>query len=271
MKESSQVILGATLIMAASLAIVLGLIFVLLAELYCSLLHRSRRPHQPQQLCDPPPPPSSATFLSTISATAPTLSSSVNPSTTPSPLSSFYAHGVLHAPRSLLFPALPSPSAPEKRHYLLSEELFEAVSSHRSFTPLSLPGSPRHQLGTDKSSHLVYISNPIYFNGAAKTLKGQLPHNNPFENPGGSSPSDLDSGNYSGADDEADEPPFTIPLAAAYTPTLTTMKKLQAEVCSVPLRGAGSLCTSRCVPNGNTNQGLLCSSSSGTPCSSPSW
>ena len=43
MKGASKVIMGATLVMVVSLAIVLGLILVLLVELYCSLLLRRRR------------------------------------------------------------------------------------------------------------------------------------------------------------------------------------------------------------------------------------
>lgn len=251
MKESSQVIMGATLIMAASLAIVLGLVFVLLAELYCSLLLRRcrrHRSHHHQQLCNPAA--SSVTILSATSATIP--SPSLNPSPTPSPLSSFYAHGVLHAPRSLLFPALRSPSAPAK-HYLLHDE----ASSPLNVIPLSLPSpaikeeSPYRFEPRTSDHHLVYISNPIYDNDAANAPNGQLP-DTPFETPC-SSPSRHDSVSSSGESN---------------TPPLTPMKKLPAEACSVPLRDVGSLCTSR--SDSNTNHGIL-SSSSGTPCTSPSW
>ncbi|KAE9464536.1 hypothetical protein C3L33_03645, partial [Rhododendron williamsianum] len=47
MKGTSKVIMGATLVMLAILATVLGLVLVLLAELYCSMLLRRRRKPTP--------------------------------------------------------------------------------------------------------------------------------------------------------------------------------------------------------------------------------
>ncbi|OWM89911.1 uncharacterized protein LOC116195425 [Punica granatum] len=274
MKGSSQVIMGATLIMAASLAIVVGLVLVLFAELYCSLLLRRRRSSR-QQLCSNPAA-SSATAISATPVTIPSPSS-FNPSD-PSPLSSFYAQGVLHAPRSLLFPALPSPDA-AKRQYRHSEDDLESNSAAspppKFITCSSLPGGNiqedcSFQVGPARStsSHLVYISNPIYDNDATDRAKNQSP-NTPFETPD-SSPSHLECGTSSGADDECDDEDRTARTGREpNTPPLTPMKKLPAQACSVPLRDAGSLCTSG--TDSNTNRGLLWSSSSGTPCTSPSW
>ncbi|CAK9152732.1 unnamed protein product [Ilex paraguariensis] len=94
MKGTTKVIMGATLIMVASLAIVLSLVLVLLAELYCSLLLRRRQIRKP----------TSNTTISagdSISQPPPPLDQSAPPS-----LGSFYAQGVLRAPRSFLFPAV---------------------------------------------------------------------------------------------------------------------------------------------------------------------
>ncbi|KAJ6372253.1 hypothetical protein OIU76_026688 [Salix suchowensis] len=100
MKGSSKVIMGATLAMVVSLAIVLALVLVLLAELYCSLLLRRRQPRTPSNTT------STSATITTTSTTDSSLSQSPQPQNqSPSlPLSSYYAHGVLLAPRSFLFP-----------------------------------------------------------------------------------------------------------------------------------------------------------------------
>ncbi|XP_019457439.1 PREDICTED: pollen-specific leucine-rich repeat extensin-like protein 2 isoform X2 [Lupinus angustifolius] len=133
MKGTSKVIMGATLVMVVSLVVILGLILVLLAELYCSfLLHRRQMrnsnpqttttatttttianafspshsptlhpPHQQQQHSPPPPPPPP-----------------------PPPFTSICSQGVLQAPRSILFPPFSSIHdlhEPKKQHQQLSE------------------------------------------------------------------------------------------------------------------------------------------------------
>lgn len=276
MKGSSQVILGATLILAASLAIVLSLVLVLLAELYCSLLLRRWRGDQ-QHLSNLKGSAGSATLVTILSP-----SSSVNPST-PSPLSNFYAQGVLHAPRSVLFPALPSPDAAVKNYGLSGEALELSPTPHQiglidaapppsSFISLSNPSriiqeECSFQFRPSTSSHPVYISNPVYDSDATDRANDQLP-DMALETPS-STASCLESGSSSGADNERDDETRTWTRQEAEAPPLTPTKELPAQACSVPLRDAGSLYTS--VSDSNNNHGLLSSFSSGTPCTSPSW
>ncbi|KAK4774794.1 hypothetical protein SAY86_009729 [Trapa natans] len=259
--SSSQVIMGATLVLAASLVIVLSLVLVLLAELYCSILVRRWRglhdndDHHHHHLSNLKDPSSSSAAPAPLVTILSPSSSSVNPSSRPSPLSSFYAHGVLRAPRSLLFPhSLPSPEIATMNLYAHSREV---AASATASTPSKsfIVDHQEEECSTfqfrpsTSSGHPMYISNPVYDSDATdRANAGQL----------------LDSGGSSsgsGADDERERDDDTPPL--------TPMKDLPAQASSVPLRDARSLYTS--VSDSNTNHGLLSSFSSGTPCTSFSW
>lgn len=292
MRGTSKVIMGATLVMVVSLAIVVGLILVLLAELYCSLLLRRR------QLRDTN---SETATTTTAIATVPTTTStpSSEPSqpqnqSSPPPLRSFYAQGVLHAPRSLLFPAFStkednaeSKKQHSKLHHIIDVlQTQETNTSPRQIGLLSASSSPPtpfihittpkpiqevHIQGgggdttcNDKDSgigeHFMYISNPIYDNDARPSIV-----DTPFETPD-TSPSRLEMSGSSGDDEVAQTSPCSP--SSPTTPPLTPMKKLPAEACSVSLKNARSLGTSGSESNSNNGHS---SSSSGSPCTSPSW
>ncbi|KAK8597812.1 hypothetical protein V6N13_095209 [Hibiscus sabdariffa] len=202
MKGASKVIMGATLVMVVTLALVLALILVLLAELYCSLLLRRRRSRS--QLKHP----------TTDTATAPTTPT-ITESTT-SPLSSFHAQGVLHAPRDFLFPAtLPSKAEKDNKltflHHVTELHGREPNTRPHRIGILS-PTSPSASFAASPNNaeqtsvpacsgssgsgveDLVYISNPVYDNDAAPDT--------PFETPD-TSPSRLEK--ISGSSGEEDE------------------------------------------------------------------
>ncbi|KAI8021244.1 hypothetical protein LOK49_LG03G01398 [Camellia lanceoleosa] len=289
MKGTSKVIMGATLAMVVILAIVLGLVLVLLAELYCSLLLRRKK--QPR------------TTTTTTTNMAANDSSQFhhlqNQSAFPQPLRSFYAHGVLHAPRSFLFPAVHGKEDKvvdtEKQHSQL-HRFFESETEELNTTPPRIgvmmstsPPSPSFvsvsspkpiekvtlQSGGSTSGcnggggcggeHVVYISNPIYANDAS----GPNGLDTPFETPD-TSPSRLETGGSSGEDsmNQSIQSSPSSPSSPPNTPPLMPMKKLPAEACSVSLRDSRSLPTSG--SDSNSNNGLS-SSSSGSPCTSPSW
>ncbi|GAB4839200.1 hypothetical protein Ancab_028727 [Ancistrocladus abbreviatus] len=289
MKGTSKVIMGATLVVVLSLAIVLGLVLVLLAELYCSILLRRRRLK------------TSKTSNTTTAAVANTYTSQTEEPPGP-PLSSFYSQGVLHAPRSFLFPKLPSKREQvddvEKhhckfRHFLSiqTQELNAKQSQPQprlqkspspSYMPLCKPGASteepilevldRGEGGGDRDpicgggigqEQLVYISNPIYDNDATRPDTADAI---PFESPD-TSPSRLEMGGSSGDDENVEQPP-PFSSSSAMTPPLTPMKELPAKACSVALRDAGSVATSG--SDSNSQNGAF-SSSSGTPSTSPSW
>ncbi|KAK2645700.1 hypothetical protein Ddye_020904 [Dipteronia dyeriana] len=267
MKDSSKVIMGATLVMVVSLAIVLGLVLVLLVELYCSILLRRRR----------------------LRNTTNTTNTSASPSQSlqaqdrsPSPLSSFYAQGVLDAPRSFLFPAVSSKenNVEIKNQSLKLQSVLEIqtqksntnhhhmgiISPPSQSTPLITSPHPIQeipiQVATNSTSgcsggggcreHFVYISNPIYDNNDASRLVSRA--DTPFETPY-TSPSRLETDGSSGEDESL----------VVTTPPLTPMKKLPVEACSVALRDVGTSGSDSVSNNG------LSSSSSGSPRTSPSW
>ncbi|KAK8595613.1 hypothetical protein V6N13_000318 [Hibiscus sabdariffa] len=247
MKGASKVIMGATLVMVVTLAIVLALILVLLAELYCSLLLRRRR---------------SRKHSTTNTATAPTTPT-ITDSTT-SPLSSFHAQGVLHAPRDFLFPAAElrgrEPNTRPHRIGILSPT---SPSTSFAASPNNAEETSVQACSGSSGSgveDLVYISNPVYDNDAAADT--------PFETPD-TSPSRLEkiSGTSSGEEDE--KGCFGMYSPPPFTPPLSPMKELPAQACSVPLRDVGSLATS--VSDSNCNDGISSSSSSCSPRTSPSW
>ena len=277
MKGTSKVIMGATLVMVVSLAMVLGLILVLLAELYCSLLLRRRRSLRsnsdtataaaadPEEAATSTPPhchpypdqQSSSDDHHTTTTTA-----------TSTPLRSFYAHGVLQAPRSLLFPAISFKEDCLNTKKQLSTLHHQAIIDVPSPQPQPEPAQQEKKVvGEDVVEHFVYISNPVYENAETRLSSTGEP-NTPFETPD-TSPSRLEMpGSASGSSgEEYDEAEIvkTSTLSSHSsppTPPLTPMKKLPAEACSVSLRDARSLATS-----GSDST----SSSSGSPCTSPSW
>lgn len=218
--------MGATLILVLSLAVVLSLILVLLAELYCSLLLRRRSSTHTQD--------GNAAMVDE----APTQLQNRHEPSAPS-LGRFYSHGVLNnAPRNFLFPSLSISSKHEqqlsdmeKNSQQLSHFLGAVNSTYSSSeapAPLqvirilsSTPPSPSDREATQEQQaqlhsavahegsrtssklehpqHLVYISNPIfdeeehYKNGTATT---------PYATPD-TSPSRL--GNTSSSSDEEEE------------------------------------------------------------------
>ncbi|KAF9662514.1 hypothetical protein SADUNF_Sadunf18G0061100 [Salix dunnii] len=208
------------------------------------------------------------------------------------PLSSYYAHGVLRAPRSFLFPAVSSNK--ENKMVETRKELHRVLEVHtQEFNPSLSPQqlglintsppstafvSSPHQVEeipiqfrssnacNDKEcagcgEHFVYISNPIYDNDASRPSRADTPYETPD-----SSPSRLEIDGSSSGEEEIASPPAPLPVPV--TPPLTPMKKLPAEACSVSLRDARSLGTSG--SDSVSNNGLS-SSSSGSPCTSPSW
>lgn len=298
MQGTSKVILGATLIMVVSLAIVLGLILVLLAELYCSLLLRRRR----LRVAPPTTTSNSTNPVTTAINTSESLPSAPHRDNNRSviSLSSLYAHGVLSAPRNFLFPTVPcvkdsnvdvaeAKSQSSQLHRVIDIDSHESSLSPRRIGLISTPSHPPspfisaspdlsiskvraqsklspaiacNDSSSNGSDHFMYISNPIYDNDAVRPSRGDTP----FETPN-SSPSKLETCGSSEEDEIVASPSSTI-RSLPNTPPLTPMKKLPAEACSVTLRDARSLGHSG--SDSNTNNGVS-SSSSGSPCTSPSW
>ncbi|KAA8523107.1 hypothetical protein F0562_009530 [Nyssa sinensis] len=259
MKGTSKVIMGATLIMVVSLAIVLGLVLVLLAELYCSLLLRRRQLR---------------TTSAAAAATTTTTDSSSQPqqtqdqSATAPPFNNLYAQGVLQAPRSLLFPAVSNKEDKVDigKQYSQFHQILESQAQDPNSTPHQIglvtpsPSSPSFiavtspqpiqnfslQVGNTSNDgvcggggaaacdglHFVCISNPIYDNEFGRTSRADTP----FETPD-TSPSRLETGGSSG-DDDKDQSSPSSPSSLPITPPLTPMKKLPAQACSVSLRDA---------------------------------
>ncbi|XP_018500883.2 LOW QUALITY PROTEIN: uncharacterized protein LOC103938854 [Pyrus x bretschneideri] len=298
MKGTSKVIMGATLVMVVTLAIVVGLILVLLAELYCSLLLR-RRQHKTNSYSN----------IVADSAAAPHLPStqqSQDHLTGPS-LGSFL--GILCAPRSFL--SLPVSSREEycavtkKQHSQLLQAFDIPVQNQEMLTNtspchigiiMSIPSpsisfvtspqptpddkiSPSHSANCNENAgggsrgcgggaaeYFVYISNLIYDNetigrAAEQTLlsKRRTCRHQGWKWWGSSS---------SSSGTKRAQPTPSGPSNPITTPPLTPLKKHPAEACSVSLRDARSLGTSG--SDSNSNNGLS-SSSSGSPSTSPSW
>ncbi|XP_057506395.1 uncharacterized protein LOC130789610 [Actinidia eriantha] len=242
---TSRVIIGATLVMVGTLAIVLGLILVLLFELYCSLLLRCRR--LPTTTSNP-----------TATATA-TPNSSSSHTHQPQSLQSFYAQGVLQAPRIFLYPQVGTKEANkldiEKQHAQPHQEPNSSISvtSPKPMEKAQLQGgSIANGCGGEG---FVYISNPIYHGTGGEDTPFETPHSSPLRLETG--------GSYSSSSSDGKEQ-----CSLPNTPPLKPMKELPAEACSVSLRDAKSLATSG--SDSNSKYGLY-SSSSGSPCTSPSW
>ncbi|KAF7813824.1 endochitinase A [Senna tora] len=270
--------MGATLVMVVSLAIVLGLILVLLAELYCSLLLRRRQLRNTTSTAVPSAAVAARTNASSPSQASYPQQNSSPPHPPPPSFTSIYAQGVLQAPRSFLFPVVSCKEEAKKQlselhHQVIQIQTQDSITSPHQIGLLSAspPPKPIQEIqdppplegstsGTTMcGEQLMYISNPIYENEEGKASSGE---NTPFETPH-TSPSHLDKSGSSG-EDEA--PQKASP--SSYTPPLSPMKKLPAEACSVSLRDARSLGTSGSESHSRNG---LSSSSSGSPCTSPSW
>ncbi|XP_028774055.1 uncharacterized protein LOC114731097 [Neltuma alba] len=267
--------MGATLIMVVTLAVVLGLILVLLTELYCSLLLRRRRLLRAS---------ASAAAASRTNASPSSPSSypqqhSLPPPPPPPSFTSIYAQGVLQAPRNLLFPLLSSKEElteakkqlVELHHQAIQIQSRDFITSPRHLGLVSASSPPQSiqeardsvqssddpSRGTICGEHVVYISNPIYEND--EEGKGSSRSDTPFQTPH-TSPSRLETVGSSDEDEATQASP-------SYTP-LSPMKKLPPEASSVSLKDATSLGHSG--SDSHSNNGLS-STSSATPCTSPSW
>ncbi|CAO2841508.1 unnamed protein product [Amaranthus hypochondriacus] len=200
MKGSSKVTMGATMAILIILAIVMFLVFVLLAELYCSILLRRRKlnvknPQQPQN----------------------------QNQLIPSSLSSFYAQGVLEAPRNFLFPKLHCKREIEERpkhgklHQFLriqSPQLLGLTSSLSSSTLQIQQPNPKPEIDIEiemEGRNLMYISNPMYDNEVGEKSNVGLGAT-PFETPD-SSPSQLDGNEEEkGNEKERKWSPCSLPI-----------------------------------------------------------
>ncbi|KAI4379423.1 hypothetical protein MLD38_005725 [Melastoma candidum] len=256
MKPTTQVIMGATLVMAASLAIVLALVLVLLAELYCSLLlRRSRRLQPPEQPVDAIPPPPSTAIVKVGGA--------------PNPL------GVLDAPRSLLLSSL-SPVQKELLAITSSRDENPTATPQCQLGLLPAPPSPAlTPLSYAMDEHLVYISNPIYDDGGSV----EKPLRTPFETPD-TSPSRMESVGDTSSSDGDGEIEVVITRQVSFpggkqsqpsaTPPLSPMRKLQLRHQLQLQPSSVSLYTSESGYS-NSNNGVFSSTPGATPCTSPSW
>ena len=265
---------------------------MLLAELYCSLLLRRRKLRNTNTNTIPAAATQTTTTANASSSPSHTSQPQQHPPPPPPPpppFSSIYAQGVLQAPRSFLLPAVACKediaAEPNKLHSVLHQVVqiqtqeSNASPHHVGVLSSSSPSTPpasflskappkpsqedplqgiTHCSGGGE--HLVYISNPIYESKASGA-------DTPFETPD-TSPSRLERSGSSGEDDAAHEQSPCGTRSPPYTPPLTPMKKLPAEACSVSLRDARSLDTS--ASDSRSINGPF-SSSSGSPCTSPSW
>ncbi|XP_021723722.1 uncharacterized protein LOC110691097 [Chenopodium quinoa] len=256
------------------LAIVLLLVLILLAELYCSLFLRRRKIKAGKPDSNPENP---------ASQPQQPLEQLV-----PSPLSSFYAQGVLDAPRSFLFPKLPSKrenraesddiERPKhgKLHQFLRvqspQQIGLASTLSHSPSPSFIPVITPHQQSDEnpeivpedgKEKNFMYISNPIYDNEVARPSRVATP----FETPD-SSPSQLDRSGSSGDDEEERDDENLGTSSSPSSLPLSPMKELPAKAASVSLRDARSLGPSASESNSHIGRS---SSSSDSPRTSPSW
>ncbi|XP_015060791.2 uncharacterized protein LOC107006788 [Solanum pennellii] len=235
MKSStSKLIMGAILIMVVTLAIILGLLLVFLVEFFCSLLLARRQRSKT---------PVNFAITSTTQSPPPLECQSIVPIT--SSHSSFYAQlGVLHVPRSYLFPKIST-----KDHHNFDDiEIVQNVPY-----PKLVHEVQSHQCSTSSTTieeQFMYISNPIYDNT-------KIEHDTPFETPD-TSPSCLELIIDSSSEGEEENCGISTCSSTPSSVLLTPMKKLPIEACSISLR-SGSI---------NSNNST---SSSGSPCTSPSW
>ncbi|XP_024959062.1 uncharacterized protein LOC112500032 [Cynara cardunculus var. scolymus] len=200
MMGASNLMMGLTLVLVVCLAVVLGLVLVLLAELYCSILLRRRQP----------PPTTTEDHITTTDN-----NTFLPPPIAPPSLNNFYAHGVLAAPRNILYPAISGAGDIEKQQELPPPP----ENQENGYLRKGCSGNYSGRTEED----LVYISNPMYDdeNGRRSRAAG----NTPFETPD-TSPSRLETEGSSGEDERED----VTSLKTVLTPPLTPMKKLPAEV-----------------------------------------
>ncbi|CAN4094369.1 unnamed protein product [Withania somnifera] len=255
--STSKIIMVAILIMVVALAIVLGLVLVLLVEFLCSfLLRRHQQSKTPINFTTTSTTQLSPEHVRSTSATQ--LSppnyqqqQSIAPITT---LSSFYAQGVLHAPRNYLFPIIST----KDHHNLYDLGMVHENIPYNKIVHEVLPPFQCSTSGTTMDEQFVYISNPIYDNE-------KIELDTPFETPN-SSPSCLEIIVCS-SEEEENCRISSISSTSSSVP-LTPMKQLPAEACSISLGDARSLGTSR---SDSINSNNSSSSSSRSPCTSPSW
>lgn len=282
MKDTSKVIIGATLVMVVTLAFVIALILVLLAELYCSLLlhrHKLKNKNTHQTLTN------TKTTLTNVSSPSHSHSPQNSPPQPPQNFTNIYSQGVLQPPRNFLFPCMENISKEQqnKLHQVINIQTHEEslVSSPTlSMSPFLSRAPPQQKITTTHQSNvgevsssleekkeLVYISNPIYENEEEK--ESGVRENTPFETPN-TSPSHLEKSDSSSCHDDDDGGDIVAAEVDAYTPPLTPMRKLDAEASSVSLRDVRSLGTngSDSIISHSVN-GLT--SSSDSPSTSPSW
>ena len=199
---ASNLMMGLTLVLVVCLAVVLGLVLVLLAELYCSILLRRRQP----------PPTTTATDVAGDHTTT-VITTATSP---PPSLNHFYAHGVLSAPRNILYPSISGAGDVEKQ-----QEVAPPSTENQESGYLRKGCSGNY---SGRREELVYISNPVYDGeNGRRSRTGKTP----FETPE-TSPSRLETEGSSGDDDEREED--VTSLKTVVTPPLTPMKKLPAAV-----------------------------------------
>ncbi|KAM3321027.1 hypothetical protein P3S67_008229 [Capsicum chacoense] len=261
--STSKIIMASILIMVVTLAIILGLVLVLLVEFFCSfLLRRAQRSKTPvnfettstTQLSPQNQRSKCATnFAIELPSADRQQEQSIAPITTN--LSSFYAKGVLHAPRNYLFPTIST-----KDHHYYNFDDLEIV--HANVIPypklVQCSTSSTSASATMDNQQFVYISNPMYDSDT-------IALDTPFETPN-SSPSCLEIMCCSSEEEENCR--ISSISSTPSSVLLTPMKQLPAEACSISLGDVrSSLGTSR-SGSINSNNSF---SSSGTPCTSPSW
>ncbi|KAJ8442397.1 hypothetical protein Cgig2_018653 [Carnegiea gigantea] len=269
-----------------------GLVLVLLAELYCSLLLRWRK-HKATKPSENPciPQPQQAQDQST-----------------PSPLTSFYCQGVLDAPRSFLFPKLPSKREERENHdddgddiekqkhgklhqfLRVQSPLQVGLASSSSPSPSYISVTKPHQSnpdpeiqvevegkrfgdevgygGSKREENLMYISNPIYDNDVTHPTRVET--DTPFGTPD-SSPSQLEGGGSLGGEEieKADRSSSSSPSSLPVTPMKELPTRAKAKARCVILKDARSLGTS--VSGDSASHIGKSSSSSDSPRTSPSW
>ncbi|CAK8534054.1 unnamed protein product [Lathyrus sativus] len=283
MKDTSKVIIGATLVMVVTLAFVIALILVLLAELYCSLLlHRHKLKNNNTQTLT-----NAKTTLTNVSppSHSHSHSQSHSPQNSPQPpqnITNIYSQGVLQPPRNFRFPCMENISKEQlnKLHQVINIQTHESLisSTTLSMSPFLSRLPPQQKNTTHQSNigeasscleekkELVYISNPIYENEEGKESGVKV--DTPFETPN-TSPSHLEKSDSSCEDDDGGD--VVAAEIEVYTPPLTPMKKLDAEACSVSLRDVRSLGTNGSDSLISRSVNGLSSSSSDSPSTSPSW
>ncbi|CAI9285929.1 unnamed protein product [Lactuca saligna] len=202
MKGTSNLIILLTLVLVVSLAMVLGLILLLLAELYCSpflQLHRNRR----RQFTTP---------NATTTVDNPSIHS--------------HAHSHSHSTLdSFLYPADASYDIETQPTQTHSPENQDSGGAQRQDKMEIRNGSP-----------LVYISNPV-FDGERRRGKTMEDDDTPFETPD-SSPSRLGTEESSG-DDEREEISSKVVVTPPLTP-MKKLPAEAVSVCLKDVRSLGT-------------------------------